>query len=384
MNAPRSLDIVIFGLSITSAWGNGHATTFRALVRALWRRGHRVRFYERDVPWYANSRDLPKPDYCDLKLYADLGQLERDTAEIARADLVIVGSYVPEGSRVIDWLLPRVTGLTAFYDIDTPVTIAKLEKGECEYLRRELVPRFDLYLSFAGGPVLQRLEAQLGARRARPLYCSVEPGDYYPVWQSPKRYDLGYLGTYSEDRQPALERLLLEPARAWREGTFCVAGSQYPKALRWPVNVARVDHLVPAAHRRFYNRQRLTLNITRADMVASGYSPSVRLFEAAACAVPIITDAWPGLEEFFTPDLEILVARSTQEALAYLRDVETGQLEEIATRARMRVLAQHTADHRACELEAHVWEATYGGVADYRAERDDPLVPQPQAAAVRV
>jgi spore maturation protein CgeB len=235
--------------------------------------------------------------------------------------------------------------------------MAKLERGECEYLTPALVPRFDLYLSFAGGPILQRLQKKFGARRVQPLYCSVEPRDYYPVTGAINRYDLGYLGTYSIDRQPALERLLLEPARRWRDGAFCVAGPQYPKSIDWPANVSRVEHLPPAAHRGFYNRQRLTLNVTRADMVASGYSPSVRLFEAAACGVPIITDEWRGLADFFAPEREILVARSTREALACLRDIDSGELQQIAARARARVLAHHTADHRAGELEAYVRDA---------------------------
>ncbi|MDB6088162.1 MAG: glycosyltransferase [Gammaproteobacteria bacterium] len=357
MKSGHPLDIVIFGLSITSAWGNGHATTYRALVRALARRGHRVRFFERDMPWYADNRDLPNPRYCDVQLYSGLEQLERRFPDAARADVVILGSYVPEGKLVAEWLLPRASGLTAFYDIDTPVTMAKLERGECEYLTPALVPRFDLYLSFAGGPILQHLQKQFGARRVQPLYCSVEPRDYYPVTRAVKRCDLGYLGTYSIDRQPALERLLLEPARRWRDGAFCVAGPQYPKSIDWPANVSRVEHLPPAAHRGFYNRQRLTLNVTRADMVASGYSPSVRLFEAAACGVPIITDEWRGLADFFAPEREILVARSTHEALACLRDIDSDELQQIAERARARVLAHHTADHRAGELEAYVREA---------------------------
>jgi spore maturation protein CgeB len=208
----------------------------------------------------------------------------------------------------------------------------------------------------------------------------VDPAGYFPVPRSAKYYDLGYLGTYSADRQPALERLLLEPARQWREGSFCVAGSQYPASLEWPDNVARVEHLVPAAHRKFYNRQRCTLNVTRADMVESGYSPSVRLFEAAACGVPIITDEWPGLHEFFTPDREILIARSTQEALAYVRDVDAAVLEEVATRARQRVLAQHTADHRAGELEAYVWRA----VGELNAPRRDSRAPADRGATVQM
>jgi spore maturation protein CgeB len=280
------------------------------------------------------------------------------------ADLVILGSYVPQGALLADWILPRAQGLTAFYDIDTPVTVAQLMRGDCDYLTRELVSRFDLYLSFAGGPILGRLKNEFGAVRPRPFYCSVDPTEYCPATGSVKRYDLGYLGTYSPDRQPTLERLLVEPARQWRAGRFCVAGAQYPQGIEWPRNVERVEHLPPAAHRLFYNSQRLTLNVTRADMVANGYSPSVRLFEAAACGVPILTDPWPGLDEFFTPGKEIMVARTTAAALEYVRDSDAGYLQQLASRARARVLANHTAAHRACELEHYVSEAT-GESVDY-------------------
>jgi len=219
-----------------------------------------------------------------------------------------------------------------------------------------LIPQFDLYLSFAGGPILERLREEFGARRPRPFYCSVDPHHYFPMSSVEKRYDLGYLGTYSADRQPALERLLLEPARVWPEGRFYVAGAQYPKSLAWPANVTHVEHLTPGKHRRFYNQQRFTLNITRADMVSNGYSPSVRLFEAAACGVPIISDAWRGLEDFFIPEREILVARSRQEALMYLRELDEQERAKIARRARQRVLEHHTAEHRVQELEGYLRE----------------------------
>ncbi len=350
----RPLNIIIFGLSITSAWGNGHATTYRALVRSLHRHGHRVRFFERDMPWYERHRDLASPAYCSVALYSDIGALEPHVEEIARADLVIIGSYVPEGRRLIEWLLPRTGGVKAFYDIDTPVTVSKVAGGSCEYLDLAQVPNFDLYLSFAGGPILELLRDEFGAARPRPFYCSVDPMEYFPFPAATKRYDLGYLGTYSPDRQPALERLLLEPARQWSEGVFYVAGAQYPDTIRWPANVARAEHLAPAMHRGFYNHQRCTLNITRADMVANGYSPSVRLFEAAACGVPVISDPWPGLEEFFEPGRDILVARSTNDVLESLLFLDDSELQEIGARARHRVLERHTAEHRAWELETHV------------------------------
>jgi spore maturation protein CgeB len=351
-----SLNIVIFGLSITSAWGNGHATTYRALVRALHRRGHRVRFFERNMPWYEQHRDLPSPAYCSVHLYSSIEALEQYTQDLAGADLVIIGSYVPEGRRLVEWVLPRAAGVKAFYDIDTPVTVSRLANGTCEYLERAQVPRFDLYLSFAGGPILERLEREFGASRPRPFYCSVDPLEYSPTPGATKRYDLGYLGTYSADRQPALERLLLEPARQWPEGSFYVAGAQFPPSIQWPGNVTRAEHLAPATHRSFYNHQRFTLNITRADMVANGYSPSVRLFEAAACAIPIISDSWTGLEEFFRPGREILIARSTQDVLSWLQHMDDIEVRQIGARARQRVLQHHTAGHRAQELETHVVE----------------------------
>jgi spore maturation protein CgeB len=357
VRAERPLDIVIFGLAMTSAWGNGHATTYRALIRALAARGHRVRFFERDAPWYADNRDLPDPGYCQVQLYSCIPDLEQHFPEDIQADLVILGSFVPQGAALAEWILPRCGGLTAFYDIDTPVTLGKLERGECEYLNESLVPRFDLYLSFSGGPILKRLQSQFGAVRPRALYCSVEPRDYYPMPETPERYDLGYLGTYSADRQPALEQLLLEPARQWHQGRFAVAGAQYPASIQWPVNVQRADHLAPREHRAFYNSQRLTLNITRADMIASGYSPSVRLFEAAACGIPIMTDEWNGLDEFFKPGRDILIATSTRDALSCLRELDAGTLRRIGAGGRRRVLAGHTAGHRAQELENHVREA---------------------------
>jgi spore maturation protein CgeB len=353
----RPLDIVIFGLAMTSAWGNGHATTYRALIRGLAARGHRVRFFERDLPWYAANRDLPDPHYCRVQLYSGIAQLEEHFPRDIPADLVILGSFVPQGAALAEWMLPRCRGLTAFYDIDTPVTLGKLERGECDYLTAALVPRFDLYLSFSGGPILKRLHSQFGALRPRAFYCSVDPRDYYPVPETPERYDLGYLGTYSADRQPALERLLIEPARQWSNGRFAVAGAQYPASIRWPANVVRTDHLAPTLHRTFYNSQRLTLNVTRADMIASGYSPSVRLFEAAACGVPILTDKWNGLDEFFEPGRDILIAQSTLDALRWLRALDAETLHLIGASARRRVLARHTAAHRAQELENHVREA---------------------------
>ena len=223
-----ALSIVVLGLSITSSWGNGHATTFRGLVRELDATGHDVLFLERDQPWYAAHRDLPQPPYGRTELYGSLEELQDRFADsVRRADLVIVGSFVPQGVQVGDWVQREAGGLTAFYDIDTPVTLAKLARGDHEYLRPDQVAGYGLYLSFTGGPTLRRLEREFGSPRARVLYCSVDPHLYHPDPQ-PAAWDLGYMGTYSDDRQPGVDRLLLQPARTWAAGRFIVAGPQYP------------------------------------------------------------------------------------------------------------------------------------------------------------
>lgn len=351
-----SVKMVVLGLSITSSWGNGHATTYRGLVRELVGRGHDLLFLERDVPWYASNRDLPNPPYGRTELYASLDELQdRFAEEVREADFVMVGSYVPEGVAVGEWVTATARGATAFYDIDTPVTLAKLERGDVEYLSPELIPRYGAYLSFSGGPTLRRIEQQYGSPMARPLYCSFDPELYFPEAQQPT-WDLGYMGTYSDDRQPPLDRLMLEPARRWSEGRFVVAGPQYPPSISWPMNTERIEHLPPAEHRNFYNRQRFTLNITRADMIRAGFSPSVRLFEAAACATPIISDYWDGLDSFFRFGEEIMVARSPEDTLRFLRKTSEAERQAIGARSRERVLREHTAAHRAAELESYALE----------------------------
>lgn len=346
------MKLVVLGLSLSSSWGNGHATTFRALLKSFARRGHDILFLERDVPWYASQRDLSDPGWCRLAFYADLAALDHWRNEIAQANAVIVGSYVPEGVEVARRVQSWAQGVTGFYDIDTPVTLAKLDRGDFEYLSPAVIPGFDLYLSFTGGPTLRHIESHYGSPMARALYCSVDL-DLYGPRDVPARWDLSYLGTYSDDRQPTLERLLLEPARSRPDLRFVVAGPQYPAGIHWPANVERIEHCPPADHAAFYSASRFTLNVTRADMIRAGFSPSVRLFEAGACATPIISDRWDGIETLFRPGEEIVLADSAAEVLAAL----DGDAAQIGRAARARIDAAHSSDHRAAELEAHLAEA---------------------------
>lgn len=350
------MKLVVLGLSLSSSWGNGHATTWRALLRAFAACGHEILFLERNAPWYAGERrDLTDPGYCRLEFYDDLAGLERWRTAIAAADAVIVGSYVPQGVAVARLVQATARGVTGFYDIDTPVTLAKLARGDFEYLSPEVIPSYGVYLSFTGGPTLRLIEQRYGAPAARPLYCSVDAQAYRPLAVE-KRWDLSYLGTYSPDRQPTLDRLLVEAARRRPDLRFAVAGPQYPDDIAWPANVQRFEHVPPADHPAFYAASRYTLNVTRADMIAAGYSPSVRLFEAGACGCPVISDLWDGLADLFAPGEEIVLAPGVEAVLAAL-DESAARAQAIAEAARARVLREHTAERRAQELEAWLEEA---------------------------
>jgi spore maturation protein CgeB len=348
------MKLVVLGLSLSSSWGNGHATTYRALLQAFAKRGHEILFLERDVPWYRNNRDIADTNYCRLEYYGSLDELDWRREEIRRADAVIVGSYVPNGVEVGLYVQHNARGVTAFYDIDTPVTLAKLRRFDLEYLAPELVPGYDIYLSFTGGPTLRRIEERYASPMARALYCSCDPEFYRPL-NVPQKWDLSYLGTYSDDRQSTLERLLIEPARRLPRLRFCVAGPQYPRDVVWPDNVDRIEHLPPSGHTAFYAASRYTLNVTRADMIAAGWSPSVRLFEAAACATPVISDKWEGIDSLFDPGREIILAESSDEVVARLGSNEDAAA--IGQAARQRILGGHTAAHRAAELESYIDEA---------------------------
>jgi spore maturation protein CgeB len=358
------MKLVIFGLTISSSWGNGHATLWRGLCRALIARGVRVVFFERDVPYYSEHRDLHELAGGRLVLYSDwedAAALAR--AELADADVALTTSYCPDAIAATG-LMREFEALQVFYDLDTPVTFSRLDAGEpVDYLPDGGLAGFDLVLSYTGGTALKQLQERLGARFVAPLYGSVDPAEHRPVPRLEEfRSDLSYLGTYAADRQQALEQLFIQPARQRPDLRFLIGGAMYPQDFPWTENIFFARHLPPADHPSFYCSSRLTLNITRASMASMGYCPSGRLFEAAACGAPILSDQWAGLDEFFTPGKEILLARSTEEALAALSLSDT-ELQAIGQAARQRALAEHTAAHRALELETLFNEARCAPIA---------------------
>ncbi|HEU4566089.1 MAG TPA: glycosyltransferase [Gemmatimonadaceae bacterium] len=407
------MKIVVFGLSMSSSWGNGHATLWRGLQRALARAGHLLVFFERDVPYYADHRDLTELAGGELRLYGAWEEaLPAARAHLADADVAMVTSYCPDALAATELVLDSRVPVRAFYDLDTPVTLDGLESGApVPYIGPRGLADFDLVLSFTGGAALDALRDRLGARRVAPLYGSVDPDVHRPV--APRddfRADISYLGTYAADRQGALETLLIEPARRRPAGRFVIGGAQYPQEFPWTPNIFFVRHIPPYMHPAFYCSSRITLNITRRAMAEMGDCPSGRLFEAAACGVPIVSDWWEGLDRFFTPGEEILVARDTADVTDAL-DLGPDALASIAWAARERVLAEHTAERRAEELvellegpgardegrgamecveprgsDAAEWaprgdDAVGGGPPAGRAPRPSPLAPRPSPEA---
>ena len=346
---------VIFGLTVSSSWGNGHATLWRGLIAALTSAGHRVTFFERDVAFYAQNRDLYALDAGGtLALYGAWPPASAQ-AEVDGADVAIVTSYCPDGIAAGALVIQSRAGLRVFYDLDTPVTLQAWLDGE-DAVGRFIGPAglagFDLVLSYTGGTALEALQTHLHARRVAPLYGWADPAIYRPV-PPQARYaaDLSYLGTYAADRQAVLERLFVAPAQARPQQRFMIGGAQYPGDFPWTDNIYFVRHLPPAEHPAFYCSARLTLNVTRAAMARMGWCPSGRLFEAAAAGTPILSDGWPGLSAFFEPGREILVGHTTDDVLAAI-DLPDTELAAMATRARDRVLGEHTAAHRAAQLVA--------------------------------
>jgi len=345
------MKIVVFGLAISSSWGNGHATLWRGLFRAMVKRGHRPVFFERDTDYYRAHRDMVEMEGVALHIYSNWDSVvELAAQELGTADVGMVTSYCPDAIAASELVLESRAPVHCFYDLDTPVTLAALDRGErVPYVPEAGLGGFDLVLSYTGGTALDQLKNRLGARRVAPLYGSVDPEIHRPV-QCAREFDISYMGTFAEDRQQALQDLFIEPARRLPEYKFLLGGAQYGPDFPWTQNMYFKQHLPPAEHSGFYCSSNLTLNVTRRAMKQMGYCPSGRLFEAAACGVPILTDLWEGIEDFFVPGEEVLTAANSGEAMQAIALGES-RLRSVAKAARERTMEHHTAECRVQQLE---------------------------------
>jgi spore maturation protein CgeB len=361
MIAPFPRRFVFLGLSISSLWGNSHAPVYRTLLRALVARGHHVLFLERDAEWFAATRDCLKSACGEVETYSSLGDLRtRFTRDIRTASCVVVGSSIPDSAEVTQWVMENARGVRAFYDFDTAATLTSFDAGSRAQdgaLTQAQIAEFDLYLSLAGGSLLDRMAARFNTTCARSLHCSYDPAWHTPA-DAPKQWELGYVASDAPDERAAVDRYMLEVARQMPDRRFVVAGSIYDDNGHWPGNVHRIAPVAYTQQRSFFAQQRFALNVTAGE--AASHTPHSRLFQAAACGTAIITDHWSGLDRFFEPGSEVLVANSPDDVLRHLAEVPDSTRKSLSGRARRRLLREHTPRHRAESLETYVEELARG------------------------
>jgi spore maturation protein CgeB len=348
------MKIAFFGSSLVSAYWNGAATYYRGIIRALHERGHRVTFYEPDAYERQQHRDMEPPDWAEVVVYAATEDAALQQVEAARnADLVVKAS----GVGVFDELLEAAVlehqnagTRVVFWDVDAPATLERTMTNEDDPFRA-LIPRYDLIFTYGGGaPVITDYKA-LGAQDCVPIYNALDPTTHFRTSANPRfQADLGFLGNRLPDREARVEEFFLNVAASLPEQRFLLGGSGWgDRAL--PANVDYAGHVYTADHNAFNCTPRAVLNISRASMARYGFSPATRVFEAAGAAACLITDHWEGVEQFFEPDRELLVARNGEEVAAHLRDLTASRARGIGDAAFQRALAEHTYAHRAAEFE---------------------------------
>ncbi|OAV44481.1 glycosyltransferase [Lewinella sp. 4G2] len=356
----QPLDLVIIGRSILSSVDNPSAGLYRGLINELAQHGHRTIFLEYAEPNIVQFRDMLRSPYCEVWTYASLSHLkDQYTLLIRSADIVMMGSGVQDAEDIAVWISEESRGKSIYYDTDLSRTVASLsaaqKMGDC--LSCRTIVNFNLYLSTTGGPALDKLARENGLKCARPLYESIDPFDFYRT-DATKTYELGFIGNYKEDRKETLGALLFEPAEYTPARNFALAGSGYPERSHWPSNLTYLEHLPASNLVDFYNRQLCTLVISRADRQEMGYTPTRRLLAAAACGVPVLTRHWEGLSSFLEPDREIYTVEDRQSVLDVLYGTDEGRRRKMGTKARERILGEHTIAHRAQELLAYLAEIT--------------------------
>jgi spore maturation protein CgeB len=351
-NASVFMKLCIFGHTISSSWDNRHASVWRGLCRSLARLGHRVVFFERDHPQLAAQRDVPSPEGCDLRIYRDWDEVRANAArELADSDAGLITTRCRDARAVTDLLLDAELAVAAFYDLEAPQTLARRRANlPVEHIGDEGYAPYDLVLSSAGGAVPREMVEVLGARRVATLFEGVDPAVHQPdgpVAEFTAR--ASFLGAYSHDLHGILDRLFFEPSRRLSEVRFALGGGGVPDSLLLPTNLRRFGPIAPQLQASFYCSSRITVNVTPDEMARAGHCPSGRMFAAAGCGIPVLTDAWDGIEVFFEPGREIFVARSTEEAVEVLC-LPDQELARVGRAARDRAMSEHTAEARARRL----------------------------------
>jgi spore maturation protein CgeB len=350
------MKIAFFASSLVSAYWNGAATYYRGIVRALHERGHRVTFYEPDAYDRQKHRDMADPPWAKVVVYSAQSEEEvLRTVEQARgADLVVKASGVGVHDALLERAVLDLQGpatRVVFWDVDAPATLDRVH-GDAADPFRPLIPRYDLVLTYGGGEPVRQAYLGLGARDCVPIYNALDPATHHPVPPEPRfECELAFLGNRLPDREARVEEFFLRAAAQLPDRRMLLGGSGWgDKPL--PANVQYLGHVYTADHNAFNCTPRAVLNVSRESMARYGFSPATRVFEAAGAAACLITDAWEGLETFFEPGTEVLVAKSGDEVAQHVAALDAQRARAIGQAAYRRVLAEHTYAHRAAQVDA--------------------------------
>jgi spore maturation protein CgeB len=351
----QPLDLVIVGRSILSSVANPSAQLFRGLINELAHRGHRTTYLEPADAGQRRHRDMLRSPYCEVWVYESVDTLVANYGPaIQSADVVMLTSGLPGCDRIAQWIAEEARGITTYFDTDLPLTLRTVDcppGHEC-VLSGEYMPAFHLYLSTTGGTALERLGRRFGIPCARPLYQCIDPFAYYRM-DIDRSYDLGFIGNYHGRRDEQIQGLLLEPARLTPNRPFALAGDGYPTDRSWPENLTYLEHLPKTNHVDFFNRLACTLVIEKTERREVGFTPTRQLLAAAACGVPVLCKRWEGIEDFLEPQREIYCVENATDVLHHLYGTDEALRQRAGLAARERVLAHHTAAHRAQQLLDH-------------------------------
>jgi len=351
--------IAFFGSSLVSAYWNGACTYYRGIIRALDARSHRVTFYEPDAFDRQEYRDIDDPPWAEVVVYepSDERAVREVVARAADFEVVVKASGVGVFDAVLEQAVAELEGPDAriFWDVDAPATLASMEEttDQAENPLRELIPAYDMVFTYGGGqPVIDRYAA-LGARSCTPIYNALDPETHHPEPPRPElTCDLAFLGNRLPDREARAEEFFFRVAEALPERSFLLGGNGWEDRVAGLGNVHCLGHVPPGDHNALNRSALAVLNVSRESMATNGWSPATRVFEAAGAGACLVTDEWQGLEDFLAPGEEVLVARDGAEVAELLADLEPERARAIGEAAVARVLAEHTYDRRAEQVEA--------------------------------
>jgi spore maturation protein CgeB len=355
------MKIAFFGSSLLSAYWNGAATYYRGIVRALHDRGHRITFYEPDAYERQQHRDLEPPPWVEVVVYSNSDEDALHQVDAARgADLIVKTSGIGVCDELLEAAVLELQSpgtLVAFWDVDAPATLERVQSDEGDPFR-SLIPRYDIIFTYGGGPPVIRDYGLLGARACVPIYNGLDPETHHPVEDRGFVGDFGFLGNRLPDREARVEEFFIRVAQGLPERQFLLGGNGWHDKVL-PPNVRRLGHVYTADHNSFNCTPLAVLNISRESMARYGFSPATRVFEAAGAAACILTDTWTGIEQFFEPGRELLVAADGREVIESLRDLTPETARGIGRAAHGRALAEHTYQHRAKAVEAALEEGCF-------------------------